>query len=511
MRSICFRSVSIRCSMLMTITALAALAGGCGGDDPEGNPGTGGSGAGSGSGGNGGGTGGVEPPKGMAMIRVVHASPDAPAVDVYAAGVPDALIANLAYGSTSEYLTVPKGDYDLAVRVSPSTDGDAAVYETGSITLDDGAVITAVAAGLVGSTEDARKFRVLTLEEDFGAAGADSAIVRVVHVSPDAPSVGIDMHDDDASSPEITGLDRFTDSGEAGFPLSAGQALQLGIAAGGSKVTAFTTPELPAGAQLFVIATGLVGKLAREQDGFALLAVGPEGSIGFIKQNPLVYALHAGPNAPAVDAYAGDAELIDDLAFGDLAGPLQVPPGDYTLDFYAHEAGSTKPAGAAAASAKTGQLEAGERYLSIATGFLGGGNADAFRLISLPERFDLDKQDNALLRIVHGCPDAPTVDLGILNAENVVAPVLVPGVSFGDATEGPGMSAGIGTLPIGVTPAGANDQVVASFHVTTAANLRAFAIASGSLGGKGEHFQLLVVDTASTPWSVGSIDPQPQQ
>jgi hypothetical protein len=64
---------------------------------------------------------------------------------------------------------------------------------------------------------------------------------------------------------------------------------------------------------------------------------------------------------------------------------------------------------------------------------------------------------------------------------------------------------------LGVTPADANSTVVASFHVTTAAGLRAFAIASGALSSeKGESFRLLVVDTATSPWSVATIHPQPQ-
>ena len=47
----------------------------------------------------------------------------------------------------------------------------------------------------------------------------------------------------------------------------AGEALQIGIRVDGVTVTAFTTPELPEGAEITVIATGLLGKLPRERDG----------------------------------------------------------------------------------------------------------------------------------------------------------------------------------------------------------------------------------------------------
>src|SRR5690606_35364315 len=107
----------------------------------------------------------------------------------------------------------------------------------------------------------------------------------------------------------------------------------------------------------------------------------------------------------------------------------------------------------------------------------------------------------SLLRVVHSSPDAPAVDLGILNVEGVVNPVLVSDVSFPEASDPSGLSSGVGTIPLGVTPAGANDQVVASFHVTTAPGTRAFGIAAGALDpSNGAPFRLFVVDVTSTPW-----------
>lgn len=56
-----------------------------------------------------------------AAVRVVHASPDAPAVDVAVAGG-DVLIENLAFPDASDYLMVPAGAYDLEVRPTGTTD-----------------------------------------------------------------------------------------------------------------------------------------------------------------------------------------------------------------------------------------------------------------------------------------------------------------------------------------------------------------------------------------------------
>ena len=165
------------------------------------------------------------------------------------------------------------------------------------------------------------------------------------------------------SKPEVSGLARFADTGAEGVALPAGKALAVGIAVGGARVTAFTTPKLPDGANVLVIATGLLGKLARERDGFALLAVGPNGSIGFVKQDPRVYALHASPDAPRVDAFVGNAEIVDNLGFGELSKPIQVQPGSYTIDFFAHAAGSDAPRERARGRRRARRLARGGRAL----------------------------------------------------------------------------------------------------------------------------------------------------
>ena len=84
---------------------------------------------------------------------------------------------------------------------------------------------------------------------------------------------------------------------------------------------------------------------------------------------------------------------------------------------------------------------------------------------------------------------------------------------FGDASDEAGMSGGLGTLPIGVTPAGQTSTVVASFHVPVSAGNRAFAIAAGALAPSShevQSFRLLAVDTGTSPWSVATVLPQPQ-
>ena len=51
-----------------------------------------------------------------ALARLVHAAPDAPAVDVTVADGQLALFENVSFGEMTEYVAVPAGDYTLEVR-----------------------------------------------------------------------------------------------------------------------------------------------------------------------------------------------------------------------------------------------------------------------------------------------------------------------------------------------------------------------------------------------------------
>jgi hypothetical protein len=431
-----------------------------------------------------------------AQLRVVHGSPDAPAVDIYVEGVAAPLITDLSYGETSAYLDVDPATYNIQIRPAGAPAGSVPVFETGDLPIPADVKITALAAGLIGGAPgSSQAFRVIPLVEDFDAAGVGNAIVRILHASADAPTVAIDVGND--GTPEILNFERYDDSGAAGVALPAGENLQIAIWAGSplERVTVFTTPELPEGAELFVIATGLLAKLPREVDGFSLLAVGPSGTVGFIKQNPVVFALHGSPDAPAVDIFVGTTELVDNLSFGELSSSIQVQPGAYDLDFRVHDNGPV------AATVTTPSLVAGERYLAVATGFVG---ENEFTVLPLGDAFALGST-NPLLRVVHASPDAPAVDVGVVNGGFTAVPGLT-NLAYTQASAGPGVNVPAASLTLGLAPTGTTTPA-ATFDVTPTTGLRAFAVAAGSLLGTGESFRLILVNTSVFPWAAAEVFP----
>jgi len=120
-----------------------------------------------------------------ASVRVAHMSPDAPNVDVLVDG--DAVLEDVAFGAVSDYLSLAAGTY--TVRITPAGDAETTVFE-GEVTVEAGGAYTVAAIGELSEGAD-QAFEPLILEDDTEAPSSDTARVRAVHVSPDAPAVDI--------------------------------------------------------------------------------------------------------------------------------------------------------------------------------------------------------------------------------------------------------------------------------------------------------------------------------
>jgi hypothetical protein len=122
-----------------------------------------------------------------AGVRVAHASPDAPDVDVYVDG--SRVVENLAFRDVTDYLELPGGEYD--VQVTAAGDSDTVAFDaTVELDAED---YTAVALGELAS--DDTEFGVEVFEDRNGRVFGETARVRVVHASPDAPAVDVTAND----------------------------------------------------------------------------------------------------------------------------------------------------------------------------------------------------------------------------------------------------------------------------------------------------------------------------
>ncbi|MFC7080432.1 DUF4397 domain-containing protein [Halorussus caseinilyticus] len=87
-----------------------------------------------------------------ASVRLIHASPDAPAVDVTVEESGAVLYDNVSFSNATDYVEVPAGDYTLEVR--PATeDNDGEVVTTFDVSVEGGTTYSAVAAGYLSPDE----------------------------------------------------------------------------------------------------------------------------------------------------------------------------------------------------------------------------------------------------------------------------------------------------------------------------------------------------------------------
>lgn len=118
---------------------------------------------------------------GDARIRVVHASPDAPAVDIWVNGA--VAISDLAFKEATDYVPLAPGEYRIQVTPAGGAAADAVIDAT--VTLEASTDYTVAAIGEVANIEP------LVMVDNNSAPAAGKAHIRVVHASPDAPAVDV--------------------------------------------------------------------------------------------------------------------------------------------------------------------------------------------------------------------------------------------------------------------------------------------------------------------------------
>lgn len=121
-------------------------------------------------------------PGNVARVRVVHASPDAPSVDVRVDG--GLAFADVAFGAATGYASVPAGTYN--VQVEPAGAGNAGPFVIDAdLTLAAGQDYTVVATDFLASITP------IVLVDNNSAPAPGNARVRFFHGSPDTPAVDV--------------------------------------------------------------------------------------------------------------------------------------------------------------------------------------------------------------------------------------------------------------------------------------------------------------------------------
>lgn len=392
-------------------------------------------------------------------VRVLHASPNAPAVDVYVNGAKT--VRNLRAGKITPYLSLAAGTYSYAIRVAGAPKSSVPVRK-GSFRVRDGKAITIAATNFLGRL----KVRAI---KDANAAPFGAAKIRVVHLSPDAPAVDIVAV---GLGKVVSRLRYGKQSGYLTVP--AGRYTFLVRPAGkkAPNVIAIRNVDLKAGS---LYTAWALGSLARPH-GLKLRGVLTRDALPATFARTQVRVLHASPGAPNVDVYVNGAKAIENLPYkGYVPGDgtyLKLPSGKVSL--------AIRPAGAPAESpavyAGDADLRPQATVTVAATGLLTGTGTSAFALTALGDDVSPIAADKARVTAVHLSPDTPAVDI-FAGVDRVV-----PALAYPSASAPLEVPAGTYTLTAAPSPATAG-----SIPVVTDAALGGGSIttiyALGLLGG----------------------------
>ena len=164
----------------------------------------------------------------MNMVRVMHASPDAPAVDVYVNGQP--VLTNVPFFAVSNYLSLPDGSYNVAVTPTGRPEANAVLRAT--LNVRGGYTGTVAAVGFVSNIEAA------LFEDNLSPVPAGKARVRIIHASPNAPAVDIKL-----AGTRTVVVANAPFKAAATVEVDAG-TYQFDISPAGQTAVVFTTPPL---------------------------------------------------------------------------------------------------------------------------------------------------------------------------------------------------------------------------------------------------------------------------
>jgi hypothetical protein len=409
-------------------------------------------------------------------VQVLHASPDAPPVNVLIDGA--VALADVDYKTGSGHATLEVGTYTVQVDgILPG--GNVAVIGPVDIAFDADKIYTIAAVNTVANIE------AVVIEQPNTAVGAGAARLFVLHGAAAAPAVDIYVTapgaDLSASAP--TGSFEFKQTiGPA--EVAAGDYQVRVTVAGDPATVVFDsgTITLNAGDDLVLVA---VPNTSGGAAPISLVALTSDGSLQILDvATPTALRVgHLSPDTGEVDVLANGVELLTDVPFPAVTGFMPLPPDTYTV--------AVTPAnnpGVVAIGPVDLTLEAGTWYSVLAVDFF--ANIEALIATDDPRPV----ATNAKVRIIHASPTAQDVDVYVtaVGADiNNETPALSD-VPFKANTGYIALAAG--DYDVTVTPAGSKTAAIGPATISLANSDVVTAIARDPLPGEAEFGLILLAD-----------------
>ncbi|WP_044022124.1 DUF4397 domain-containing protein [Bacillus sp. SG-1] len=179
-----------------------------------------------------------------AQVRVLHAVPDAPNVDVYVNGTK--ALGNLAFKDISEFMALPAGKYHIDIYPAGTS---VSTVISKRVTVESGKIYTLAAVG------KGNKLQLLPFITDPFVPSGETK-VRFIHLSPNAPAVDIAVKKGDVIFPKVS-FKQATD-----YLGLTPMTVNLEVRAAGTKDVALALPNvaLKPNQAYTIFAVGLLGE-----------------------------------------------------------------------------------------------------------------------------------------------------------------------------------------------------------------------------------------------------------
>lgn len=328
-----------------------------------------------------------------AYVRILHASPDAPAVDVYVNG--ELQLSDVAYQDGTGYMKVSDGNANIELRVAGTDTVAASLAES----LSSDTYYAAVAVNEVASLD-------IAIIEETDTVTDDDVDVRVLHAAPGASSVNVDVYvtDVDAELGASASVDALSYLSDQVLNDVTEGNYQVRLTADGSTDVIYDSGSVNVAEDALIVA---VNSEKGRSPVSLLVWAGPSATAVLDNTSELriVHAL----DSQDVDIYTNAELYLEDVSYKDETGYLVVPAGSLPVSVTAANVALSDDTTLASSALN---LERGESYTVVASG--SSDDTDNARLIFVTDQRVAEDAELGYVRLIHASTDTNAANAQVL-------------------------------------------------------------------------------------------------